>query len=221
MPSLNKIFLIGNLIRDPEMSHGSQGVPKAEMRLAINENFRDGKTGKSEKRILYVDIIAWDKPAAFCGEHLHRGASILIEGRLQFEERDNRDGTKWTKMSVRADRITNLVPDRRAFTPAEGGGGTPRTGVGHSSADTRPSGREPRPHGNESRSRGNESRSRGNNDSRPYGNDPRVYGNSRYDSNMPLPRRSYQPPDVNAAAPDSKAVDEDSQPQFDDEQPNY
>ena len=63
MPSLNKTFLIGNLIRDPEMSHGAQGVPKADMRLAINESFRDGKTGKSEKRILYVDIIAWDKPA--------------------------------------------------------------------------------------------------------------------------------------------------------------
>lgn len=197
MPSLNKIFLIGNLIRDPEMSYGAQGVPKAEMRLAINESFRDGKTGKSEKRILYVDIVAWDKPAAFCGEHLHRGASVLIEGRLQFEERDNRDGTKWTKMSVRADRITNLIPDRRAF-PHEGGGGG-RPGESHARAHG--------PHGHDS--------------SRPYGNDPRVYGNSRYDANMPLPRRSYQPPNLATPPTDAKLADEDSQPLFDDEQPNY
>jgi len=211
MPSLNKIFLIGNLIRDPEMSYGAQGVPKAEMRLAINESFRDGKTGKSEKRILYVDIIAWDKPAAFCGEHLHRGASVLIEGRLQFEERDNRDGTKWTKMSVRADRITNLIPDRRSF-PHEGGGG----GAGGGGGGGRPGGPS-----NEPRSRSNESRSHGADTSRPYGNDPRVYGNSRYDASMPLPRRSYQPPELNATPTDPKVVDEDAQPQFDDEQPNY
>jgi single-strand DNA-binding protein len=216
MPSLNKIFLIGNLIRDPEMSYGAQGVPKSEMRLAINESFRDGKTGKSEKRILYVDIIAWDKPAAFCGEHLHRGASILIEGRLQFEERDNRDGTKWTKMSVRADRITNLVPDRRSF-PHEGGGGSgPGRPSGPSNEPREP--REPR----ESRGRPNESRGHGVDSSRPYGNDPRVYGNSRYDASMPLPRRSYQPPNLTATPTDPKIIDDDSQPQFDDDQqPNY
>ncbi len=198
MPSLNKIFLIGNLIRDPEMSYGAQGVPKAEMRLAINESYRDGKTGKSEKHVLYVDIIAWDKPAAFCGEHLHRGASILIEGRLQFEERDNRDGTKWTKMSVRADRITNLIPDRRAFGH-EGGGQEPRRQGGHNEA---------RHHGHDSR------------DSRPYGNDPRVYGNSRFDHDMPLPRRSYQPPELNTPAPGNAkdSADDDQQPAFDDDQ---
>ncbi len=107
MASLNKVFLIGNLTRDPELRYTTSGVPVANLRIAVNRRFRD-KSGELKEDTCFVTVTAWDKQAEICNQYLQKGRQIFVEGRLQSRSWETSDGQKRSAIDVRAERIQFL-----------------------------------------------------------------------------------------------------------------
>ncbi len=104
MASLNKVLLIGNLTKDPELRYTPNGTAVANLRIAVNLKFKD-RTGELKEDTCYVTVTAWDKLAEICNEHLKKGSPIFVEGVLQSRSWDTPDGQKRSAMDVRAERI--------------------------------------------------------------------------------------------------------------------
>ncbi len=115
MISFNKVFLIGNLTRDPELRYTPSGVPVVSMRLAINTQFRD-KSGERKTETCYVNVVAWNRQAELCSQFLSKGRRVLVEGRLQSRSWDAPDGSRRSVIEVRADRIQFLDGRRQEAT---------------------------------------------------------------------------------------------------------
>lgn len=91
--SLNKVILIGNLGRDPEVRYTGNGTAVANFTLATNERWRD-RNGERQERTEWHRIVAWARLAEICAEYLRKGQQIYIEGRIQTREWEDRDGNK-------------------------------------------------------------------------------------------------------------------------------
>ena len=117
MASFNKVILMGNLTRDPEvLATGSSGMKVARIRLAVSERRKD-RNGQLQEFPVFVDVDAWDKLAELCGQYLSKGSSILVDGRLQMDNWE-KDGVKHQKLKVRASTIKFLPRgDRLAGGP--------------------------------------------------------------------------------------------------------
>ena len=112
MASFNKVILMGNLTRDPDVRvTGATGMKVARIGLAVNERRRD-RNGQSVDYPVFVDVDAWDKLAELCGQYLVKGSSILVEGRLQMDSWE-KDGIKHQKLKVRANTIKFLPRGER------------------------------------------------------------------------------------------------------------
>ena len=112
MGSLNKVILIGNLGRDPEVKYLPSGQAVANFSVATNERWQ-GKDGKTEERTEWHRIVVFGKSAENCGEYLSKGRSVCIEGRLQTREWDDKSGQKRSTTEVIADNVQFLRgPDR-------------------------------------------------------------------------------------------------------------
>jgi single-strand DNA-binding protein len=135
MASLNKVFLMGNLTRDPELRYTPGGAAVTDLPIAVNRSWT-GKDGERKEEVLFVDITVWDRQAETCCQYLKKGRSIHVEGSLKLESWDDKtSGEKRTKIKVVAERVQFL--DRR-----EDGPGGPTTG----DADSAPArDREPGP----------------------------------------------------------------------------
>ena len=100
----NKVFLIGNLTRDPELRYTTSGIPVARFAIAINRI-----TGKNaQPEVDFINIVAWRRLAEICGEYLKKGRPVAIEGRLQIRSYTGRDGQKRTMTEVIADNMQML-----------------------------------------------------------------------------------------------------------------
>ena len=104
MLNLNKVMLVGNLTRDPELTYLASGTPLAKMGMAVNRRFKDA-AGERQEEVCFVDIDTWNKTAEFCSKYLKKGRRVFVEGRLRFNEWEGRDGTKRSKLSVTAERV--------------------------------------------------------------------------------------------------------------------
>ncbi len=113
MASFNKVVLLGNLTRDPELKKSPAGVSVAKLRVAVNETYRDRQSGQPKEVTCFVDVAVWDKQADSCGQYLTRGTQILVEGRLVYEEWKNAQGEARNRLSVRADRVQFINTARR------------------------------------------------------------------------------------------------------------
>ena len=113
---LNKIFLQGRLVADPEMRHTPSGVAVASFRLAVDRDFKDRETG--EKKTDFINIVAWRNTAEFVSRYFNKGRMAVVEGRLQMRDYTDRDGNKRTAAEVVADNV--YFGDSRR--DAEGGG---------------------------------------------------------------------------------------------------
>ena len=120
MASFNKVILLGNLTKDPELKKTPSGVSVARLRLAVNETFSDRQSGQPKEVVCYVDISVWDRQAESCGKYLQRGSQILVEGRLIYDEWKNQQGETRSRISVRADRVQFL--NTNSQRPANGQG---------------------------------------------------------------------------------------------------
>jgi single-strand DNA-binding protein len=112
MASFNKVILMGNLTRDPDVrATGSSGMKVARLGVAVNERRKD-RNGQPVDFPVFVDVDAWDKLAELCGQYLKKGNSILVEGRLQMDSWE-KDGVKHQKLKVRATTIKFLTKNDR------------------------------------------------------------------------------------------------------------
>ncbi|PYN05396.1 MAG: single-stranded DNA-binding protein [Candidatus Rokuibacteriota bacterium] len=131
MASLNKVFLIGNLTKQPELRYTPSGTAVADLRLAVNRNYTT-QGGEKREEVCFLTVVVWGKQAESCGEYLDKGSPILVEGRLQTREWEAKDGGKRTVIEVVAERVQFMgrgrtaapatVPAAESF--AEEGGGS-------------------------------------------------------------------------------------------------
>jgi len=106
MASLNKVFLIGNLTRDPELRYTPSGAAVASFGLAVNRKYRQGDDLKED--VCFVDITVWNKQAETCTEYLSKGSPILVEGRLNYRTWETDEGQKRSKLDVVAMNVQFL-----------------------------------------------------------------------------------------------------------------
>lgn len=104
MASLNKVFLIGNLTKDPVVRKMPSGEDVAEMRLAVNRKFRD-RSGKDREETLFINVTVYGSRASVVGRYLRSGSPVLIEGRLKYDEWTDREGKRQNRISVVADNF--------------------------------------------------------------------------------------------------------------------
>jgi len=107
MADLNRVFLAGRLTRDPELRYTSGGQAVCDISLATGRTFVT-KTGDRKEEVVFVDIIIWGRQAETAGEYLSKGSPILVEGRLQFDSWETKEGEKRNKLKVLATRIQFL-----------------------------------------------------------------------------------------------------------------
>ena len=124
MVSLNRVLLIGNLTKDPELRYTPSGTAVANLRLAVNSNFKD-KEGARKEEVCFVTIVVWSKQAELCNQYLKKGRSIFIEGRLIYRSWEAEGKTRST-MEVRADRVQFLGSPQGGTRSAEGTSPEPR-----------------------------------------------------------------------------------------------
>jgi len=132
--SLNKVFLMGNLTRDPELKYTPQGTAVCDFAIAINEKFK-AKDGSWQEKVHFIDIQAWARQAETCGEYLKKGRPVFVEGRLQ-QDRWEQDGQKRNKIRVNALRVMFLGGP---------GGGPPAGGAPEAAEAPSEAGPEPGP----------------------------------------------------------------------------
>jgi single-strand DNA-binding protein len=111
MASLNRVFLIGNLTRDPEIRYLTSGKAVAELRLAINRRYKTA-TGEDKEEVCFVNVVVWGRQAETCGQYLSKGSALFVDGRLQYEEWE-KDGQKNNRLRVVADRTQFIGAPRK------------------------------------------------------------------------------------------------------------
>ena len=104
MASLNKVLIVGNLTRDPELRYTPKGTAIAKLGMAINRTFT--QDGEKKEEVTFVDVDAFGKTAENCGQYLRKGRSCLIEGRLKLDTWDDKStGQKRSKLGVVAESV--------------------------------------------------------------------------------------------------------------------
>ena len=160
MASFNKVLLMGNLTRDPEVRYTPKGTAIAQLGLAVNRSYTL-ESGEQKEEVTFVDIEVWGRQAETAGQYLSKGRPVFVEGRLRFDQWDDKEsGQKRSKLKVVGERIQFLGAPKGGGSGAGGegheggaGGGASRSG-GSSRAPQRPAGRpatpahedEPPPH---------------------------------------------------------------------------
>jgi single-strand DNA-binding protein len=126
--SYNRVILVGNLTRDPEIRYVQSGSAVTKFALAVNRRTKNGDD------TTFVDIVAWDngnyKLAETCNTYLKKGMSVLVEGRLAIRSYDDKDGNKRKATEVVIDTMQMLDSRGGARPDNDGGGGYERTPVG-------------------------------------------------------------------------------------------
>lgn len=121
MTSFNKVILLGNLTRDPEVRYTPNGIAVASFAIAVNRKYKQGDETKEE--VSYIDIVVFGKQAESCGQYINKGDSVLIDGRLQQRRWETEDGQKRNKIEVVAQSVN--------FMPKRSSGGGQVQGHGH------------------------------------------------------------------------------------------
>jgi len=106
---LNKIMLIGNLGRDPELSYTPSGKAIAKFSLAVSRRRRD-ESGEQREETQWFNIVAWERLAETCNNYLHKGSKVYIEGRMTSHKYADKDGVERTAWDVVASEMEMLTP---------------------------------------------------------------------------------------------------------------
>ena len=141
MASFNKVMLLGNLTRDPEVKYTPKGSAVADIGLAVNRTYTtDG--GEKREETTFVDVTMWGRQAEIAGEYLKKGRPLFVEGRLQLDTWDDKQtGQKRSKMRVVCENF-QMLGSRDGG--GEGGGGAGRSsGGGSRPAKSAPAAEEP------------------------------------------------------------------------------
>src|SRR3954469_2615895 len=121
MASFNKVILVGNLTRDPELRYTPKGTAIAKIGLAVNRTWRT-ETGEQKEEVTFVDVDVFGRTAENVGQYMRKGSPILIEGRLRLDQWDDKQtGQKRSKLGVVAETVQFLGSPTGGG--GEGGGG--------------------------------------------------------------------------------------------------
>lgn len=124
MASLNKVLIMGNLTRDPELRYTPKGTAVADIGLAVNRRVSDGNGNWSDETT-FIDVTLWGRQAELAQQYLNKGRGCFIEGRLQLDTWDDREtGKKRSKLKVVGENL-QFLPDGRGGSGGGGGGGAP------------------------------------------------------------------------------------------------
>ncbi len=110
--NLNKVYLAGNLTRDPELRCTKSGMSICELGLAVNRK-SGNSDGQQKNEVCFVEVTVWGKVGEACGKHLQKGSHIFLEGHLSFEQWTDAGGNNRSRLKVTADTVQ--------FLGAEGG----------------------------------------------------------------------------------------------------
>ncbi len=117
MANLNKVFLLGNLTRDPELCYTPNGIAVANFGLAINRNYTT-QGGEHKQETCFVRVVVFGKQAENCNQYLQKGRLLFIEGRLQYRSWEA-DGKKRSTLDIVADRVQFLGKGKEAVSEIE------------------------------------------------------------------------------------------------------
>ena len=125
MAGLNKVILIGNLGRDPEVRYTPDGTAVANFSIATSKEWKDKATGEKKERTEWHRIVAFRRLAEICGEYLSRGKQVYIEGALQTRDWEDKDGNKRYTTEIVASQMLMLgsktatdAPGSSSYSPA-------------------------------------------------------------------------------------------------------
>ncbi len=138
MANLNKVFLIGNLTRDPELRYLPSNMPVVNIGLATNRRFKNSQ-GEQQEEATFVDCEAFGRTAEVINQYLRKGRPLFIEGRLKFDQWQDRDGNNRSKLKVIVEGfqfIDSRGPDNAENGSDAGGGYQSRGGSSQRSADS-------------------------------------------------------------------------------------
>jgi single-strand DNA-binding protein len=112
MASFNKVILLGNLTRDPEVRYTPKGTAVADLGLAVNRTYT-ADNGEKREEVTFVDVTFWGRTAEVAGEYLKKGRPVFVEGRLQLDSWDDKtSGQKRTKLKVIGENMQMLGSPR-------------------------------------------------------------------------------------------------------------
>jgi len=117
MASYNKVLLMGNLTKDPELRYTPQGTAVANLRLAVNRKYRS-KDQELKEEVCFITAVVWSKQAETCNQYLHKGSSVFVEGRLQSRSWEDNAGAKRSVIEVRAERVQFMGAPGQGKGPA-------------------------------------------------------------------------------------------------------
>ena len=144
MASFNKVILVGNLTRDPEVRYTPKGSAVCDLGLAVNRNY-SLENGEKREEVTFVDVVLWARLAEIAGEYLKKGRPVLIEGRLQLDSWDDKQsGQKRSKLRVIGETM-QLLGGRPGGSAAEGGDESMSSGGGSERSSSRPRSSAPPP----------------------------------------------------------------------------
>jgi single-strand DNA-binding protein len=109
---MNKVFLSGNLTKDPEVRYTQSGMAYAKMGIAVSRPF-SSKNNDGQPATDFFNLTAWNKTAEFCGRYLNKGSRVLVEGRIQNDNYEDKNGVKHYAVSVMVDNIEFASSKRR------------------------------------------------------------------------------------------------------------
>src|SRR4028119_810245 len=119
--SLNKVILVGNLTRDPEVRYTPKGSAVCDLGLAVNRQY-SLEGGEKREEVTFIDVVLWARLAEIAGEYLKKGRPVLIEGRLQLDTWDDKQsGQKRSKLRVIAEGLQLIGARGGSGTGGEGG----------------------------------------------------------------------------------------------------
>jgi len=102
--NLNRVFLIGNLTRDPDLRYIPSGTAVATFTVAVNRVYKS-QTGEKKEETSFIRVVVWGRRAEVCGEYLSKGSPVFVEGRLQSRNWESQDGQKRSTIEVIADNV--------------------------------------------------------------------------------------------------------------------
>jgi single-strand DNA-binding protein len=103
--NINRVVLVGNLTKDPELRHTPSGTPVCKLRLAVNSRQKDGATGEWTDKPNYFDVTVWGNQGESCAQYLAKGRAVGVDGRLDWREWEAQDGGKRQAVEIIADSV--------------------------------------------------------------------------------------------------------------------
>jgi single-strand DNA-binding protein len=128
MPNLNKVLLMGNLTRDPELRYLPSGMAVVNLGLAVNRRWKN-QQGEQQEETTFVDLEAYGKPAETMNQFLKKGRPVFIEGRLRLDQWQDKEGNPRSKLKVVVDTF-QFIDSGMGGRDSGGGGGAPASSGG-------------------------------------------------------------------------------------------